>query len=552
MRIMFIVNDLGLNEPFGPMILSSVLKQKGHETALGALKKENVEEMIASFNPDILAYSMMSVDMLDMKKFNDALRKKKNIFTLLGGAHASLYPKCIDDPMIDAICVGEGDGAIVDVVDCIEKGKSLEGVPNILLSSDAPLNKRNLTEDLDSIPFMDRELVYSYPEMGNFGVKGIWASRGCPFPCPYCFNNRYNATFKDNGRIVRRRSVDSVIEETKRLVSKYRVDFIRIQDDVFVLKVDDWIKEFAEKFPSEIGIPYYALMRAESLTDEMAYYLKKSGCFSLAMSIETANDDIREKMLRRKGTKQHFEEAFKNAKKHKINVYANTMLAMPFTTLDHDIESLDFVMKVKPQMPNFSIFMPYPGTDLGDYCLDVGVYNPEKNPINYGMRNASPLNCFTKREINAQYNLCELGIIAVKFPRLRNLIVNRLIYWKPNKIFFFIHYLFSVTAYGRKVFSFKHSIKEYVELIIRTFKHYLYDFTKEEEKETINEIDGCLIVENKSRWASILSGRQFNETVNPAFDLEKRSVELEKCMDIMATKRAYLSKKVENSSQVIM
>ena len=39
---MFIVNDLGVNEPFGPMILSAILKQKGHDTTLGVLRKEDV------------------------------------------------------------------------------------------------------------------------------------------------------------------------------------------------------------------------------------------------------------------------------------------------------------------------------------------------------------------------------------------------------------------------------------------------------------------------------------------------------------------------------
>ena len=75
MKVMFIVNDLGVNEPFGPMILSAVLKQKGHETVLGVLKKEDVMQKIFSWQPDMLAFSMMSVDMENMKKFNDKLRK---------------------------------------------------------------------------------------------------------------------------------------------------------------------------------------------------------------------------------------------------------------------------------------------------------------------------------------------------------------------------------------------------------------------------------------------------------------------------------------------
>ena len=150
MRVMFIVNDLGVNEPFGPMILSAILEKRGHATTLGALQKEDTERKIRAWKPDLLAYSMMSVDMKDMKKFNDTLRRKTNIFTLLGGAHATLDRSCINDPYIDAICVGEGEDAIVDVVEHLENGKSLEGIPNIMVSSDAPLKLRNLIEDFDA------------------------------------------------------------------------------------------------------------------------------------------------------------------------------------------------------------------------------------------------------------------------------------------------------------------------------------------------------------------------------------------------------------------
>lgn len=522
MRVMFIVNDLGVNEPFGPMILSAILKQKGHETILGVLKKEDVINKIETWKPDMLAYSMMSVDMKDMKIFNDSLRKKSRIFTILGGPHATLNRDCINGPNIDAICVGEGDEAIVDVVNHIEQGKSIETIPNIMVSSEQTVNLKPFLHDFDSIPFMDREIVYAYPEMARFGIKGIWTSRGCAFPCPYCFNNRYNDLYASKGKVVRRRSVDSIIRETKELIANYRVEFIRIQDDVFVYKVDNWLKEFAERWSSEIGKPFYCLLRSELITDEMAYYLKKAGCFSICMSIESGDDDVRNLMLRRKMNKDKLENAFTILKKRRINIYANTMLALPFTSIEHDISSVDFAVKVQPDMPNFSIFMPYPGTDLGDYCRNAGIYDPEKDSINYGMRNMSPLTCFTEREKIAQYNICQLAIVAVKFPMLRNLIVNKLIYWKPNKIFFLIHYIFAVTTYGRKIFYFKHTFGEYFELIARTLKHYFYDFLAKDADKKDSENSGLL----KEKRA--IPGKRSNKIE-----------ELEKCMEAMASSNIY-------------
>ena len=74
MKIMFIVNNLGLNEPFGPMLLSAVLKKAGHQTAIGVIQQEeNLEEKILSWKPNMLCYSMMSMDMNDMIPFNNSL-----------------------------------------------------------------------------------------------------------------------------------------------------------------------------------------------------------------------------------------------------------------------------------------------------------------------------------------------------------------------------------------------------------------------------------------------------------------------------------------------
>ena len=523
MRVMFIVNDLGINEPFGPMILSAILKEKGHETVLGVIQEEDVMAKIVSWKPDILAYSMMSVDIDDMKNFHRELKAQMKIFSILGGPHATLYRDCIDEIDVDAICVGEGDEAIVDIVDYLEAGKEkdIEEIPNIMTSSESPMNLRCFIEDLDGLPFLDRELVYAYPKMARFGIKGVWATRGCVFRCPYCFNNRYNRLYKGKGKIVRRRSVDSMIRETRQLADNFRVDFIRIQDDAFILKADDWLKEFSDRWSSEIGIPFYCLLRPECVSDELAYYLKNAGCFSICMSIEAGDDQVRNRMLRRQASRAQLENAFAVFKKHKINVYANTMLALPFTTLDHDIASVDFAMKMKPDMPNFSIFMPYPGTDLGDYCQEVGIYDPEEEDIHYGMRNMSPLTCFTKKQREAQYNICQLAIVAVKLPFLRNLIINHLIYWRPNKLFFFIHYLFAIRAYGKKIFYFKHTFGEYIDLFIRTIKHYLYDLFQKGEGVKLTQLSKIETSGDRT-WAE-----------------SSRIEQLEKCMEAMTGSHVY-------------
>jgi hypothetical protein len=74
-------------------------------------------------------------------------------------------------------------------------------------------------------------------------------------------------------------------------------------------------------------------------------------------------------------------------------------------------------------------------------------------------------------------------------------------------------------AYGKKIFYFKHTIIEYVELFIRTFKHYLYDFTKGEQK-----------IESKS-----VPIEKF------VLSEEERNRKLNDCMETMAKHYVYTS-----------
>lgn len=182
MNILFIINNLGVNEPFGPMILSAVLKEKGHETALGVIQKEDVAAKINQFKPNILAYSMMSVDMHDFKIFNDKIKKQTGLFKILGGPHATLNPDCINDHNIDAVCIGEGEGALVDVIKAIQNKHGIAGIPNIVTKTKRDYTIRPLIEDFSKYPHMDRELVYAYSEMRKFGIKGYGPAAAAYFP----------------------------------------------------------------------------------------------------------------------------------------------------------------------------------------------------------------------------------------------------------------------------------------------------------------------------------------------------------------------------------
>ncbi len=55
----------------------------------------------------------------------------------MGGAHPTYNPSVIDDLELDVICQGDGDRAILAIIDRFEKGASFDGIPNLSTDSKA-------------------------------------------------------------------------------------------------------------------------------------------------------------------------------------------------------------------------------------------------------------------------------------------------------------------------------------------------------------------------------------------------------------------------------
>ncbi|HOK90819.1 MAG TPA: radical SAM protein, partial [Candidatus Hydrogenedentes bacterium] len=274
-----------------------------------------------------------------------------------------------------------------------------------------------LVQDLDEVPFPDRHIFYRVmPLAVQTGLRSFMTSRGCPYQCTYCFNHAYNKLFAGQGTILRRRSVENVIEEIKKTQRDFPgARFIRFADDTFCHRADPWLEKFAEYYRREIGIPFYCLMRSNTLTDETAKLLSEAGCVSIGMSIEAGNEEIRNRILKRNITDELLIESFEIARKYGIRTYASTMVGIPGTSIDSDYYSLDFVRRVSPSATIFNICTPFYGTRLWDYCLENQFINPMNVPTTH-ISQTPPLDCFTSPEKQRHWKMSLLGPLYCHLP----------------------------------------------------------------------------------------------------------------------------------------
>jgi len=469
--------------PRGASIISAIARQKGHETYLCDMNSENPLERIAILKPEIVAYSSLSGESKHYIKLNKLVKDKfPNLFTIMGGPHPTFYPDVIHSSTLDAICSGEGEGAFSDVLDKLSAGKSVEGIPNILTRDGGTLTIRDAVADLDSLPFPNYGLFYdTIPAMGKSPLKSIMVSRGCPYKCSYCFNAQWYEIYRGHGEILRRYSVDYVMEDIERVREKWPLSCVKFYDDIFTYRADDWLEEFSGQYKARIGLPFFILTRYDLLTEDMVKLLKEAGCRTVSMSIEAGNPETRNNLLKRKMSDEQILKASHLCDKYGIYTFTNAILALPGSTLDDDIRSVDLAIEAKSTWAEFSPFYPYPGTELGDYTIKLGVYQPDYEHMHTSYQNYSLLNCFSDMEKRAQTNLSVLGAVAVVFPKLRNLIINRLMYWPNNRVFILMYWAVKNYTLRRKIYYTKTTFWQSMRIYARSLKQELFRHTEERE-----------------------------------------------------------------------
>jgi len=478
LRILFILKSENFLVPTGLCIISAVAKKDDCSISLCELNRQDPFKSISEFKPDVIAYSASTGEAKHYIRLNLLIKEKfPDIFTIMGGPHPTFFPDVVYEGKLDAVCIGEGEEAFVDFLEAVSTRKSLDNIPNIVTRGNRHgFTVRNLVEDLDRLPFPDFGLLYDNTPMGRYPLKSIITSRGCPYDCTYCFNAAWREIYKGKGKAVRRHSVDYIIDEINYVRERWPLSFVKFYDDIFAYNADDWLEEFSLKYKKHINLPFFILTRADLLTENMVKLLRKAGCHTISMSIESGNADIRKKMLKRYTTNEQILKAHRLCEEYGIYTFTNYIIGLPQTVIEDDIESLDLALKIRVTWAEFLIFHPYPGTELGQRTIEMGFFKTDFSKMHTSYQYKSPLNCFTEKHKNIQMNLAVLGPVVVVFPFLRNIVVKYLIYIKHNFFFTLGYYFTKMFVLRRKIYVTKTNLWTSLNIFMRSllqewFKH---------------------------------------------------------------------------------
>jgi radical SAM superfamily enzyme YgiQ (UPF0313 family) len=362
-----------------------------------------------------------------MSKIGKKIRKKFKKTIICGGPHPTFYPEVINENYLDAICVGEGEEALLEFVNALEKGKSIIKIKNFFIKKNGKIYKNNLRpliKNLDSIPFPDRIIYFKYDFLKNrkneinSAGSAVVTSRGCPFNCSFCFNKAYKKLYKYKGEIFRRRSVSNVIEEIKSLKKEYKdLRHIIFLDDIFTLQ-KKWINKFLKEYKKNINLPFSFNTRFDLIDEKLIKKLKDANCFSIRLGIESGNENLRNNVLNKKITNEQIIKYSELIKKYGIKLQTYNILGIPGESLEDALDTFNLNKKIRPIYAFCSLLHPYPGTEIFEYAIKRGYINKMFHFKNLGYSYFTgdiPFKIENKKEICNLQKIFQLGVF-LKLP----------------------------------------------------------------------------------------------------------------------------------------
>ena len=399
MKVLFVYPNIAQSHSpqVGLSSLAGTLIENGHDCRLFDLTfldlaeaPDKFREAIGEYLPDLIGISCRSTEWQATRGLLSLIENK--IPVVIGGPHPTIAPEeVIAEERVDMLVRGEGEEALLDLVERMEAGRPLRDMPNLWVKEDGKVYRnelRPLIQDLDSLAMPEwsiwdgRHFRDSYHQAFSPGAEifgDLETSRGCPYSCPYCLNPAMQKIYKGKGRYHREKSAARVIKEIEKMRDELRIDYIRFVDETFILNKKR-IKEFCRLYEN-IRLPFYFMTRPETVNDEIFADLAAVGANCVSFGLESGNEQYRREMLNRKTTQQQVINAMKISKKHGLKTFAFAMIGLPQETRAGIQDTMELINIVQPDVFEVSIFYPFEGTPFYHYCIDHGLMKADHEQL---------------------------------------------------------------------------------------------------------------------------------------------------------------------------
>lgn len=369
----------------GVASLSAVLKDAGHDVGLYHLTspagRSEFQGVLRKEDPDLLGFITMTREYPQVKEYVLWAKGALDVPVISGSYHPTTLPEeVIDTEGVDMLCRGEGEGALLELVNRMDAGEDYRNTESIWVKEGDVIHRnevRPLIEDIDVLPLPDFG-IFDFSKLIstriNTGV--VILSRGCPYSCTYCSNKRMRDIYPNKNRYSRFHSPEYSIEYLKKLVATYPgVEYLNFRDDILPWK-GGWLEKFTASYRKEIGLPFICNYRANLVTPEIVRMLREAGCYQMFFGVESGNDYIRNEVLNRHMSREKIVQAFEACREAGIKTVAYNMVGLPYEDKAKVLDTIKLNVEINADHSLSPIYYPYPDTVLFEAAVREGWVPP--------------------------------------------------------------------------------------------------------------------------------------------------------------------------------
>lgn len=345
-------------------------KAKNYQTNLNSnnFVWDEYIRILGETNPKVVGITVLTEALGSVKKIV-ALTKAFNsrIKVVLGGPHAEIDPVLLlDEVSGDYAIRGEGEIPLLKIMTNLLSGDltaSIDKIEGLCYYKNGAFyaNHNNVRLNTDKLPIPKLEHHFEYQKYRKVGKKlNVTTSRGgCMHSCAFC----YCSKFRDK---IRWRSPGRIYEELQYYVSIYKTKKIFFVDDTFTSNKKFVIDLCTLLINNPLPIEWTCTTRANQLDNEIIPYMKKAGCRSIHIGIESGS----ERMLSFMNKRVKVDEilvASDIIKENGIECKTFFMVGMPTESkIDIDM-SIKLLENINPDEAVLNIYVPIPQTKFYDY-----------------------------------------------------------------------------------------------------------------------------------------------------------------------------------------
>jgi radical SAM superfamily enzyme YgiQ (UPF0313 family) len=372
----------GFNPPLGILSLAGYLETHSSfqldvlDAQPAGYTYRELERILGERQADVVGVTAMTFTLIDVFRTVCIVRRlMPQARIVLGGPHVHLYPdETIRHPAVDFLIQGEGEVHFLELLNNLDNPAAWPHIRGLVHQDENGRVVNNgiapACENLDDLGFPARHLLNVKDYTSLLGRESVittmFTSRGCPYRCTFC--DRPNSPVLSGFRW---RSASHVADEMEVCLSLgIREAFI--YDDTFTVRRDRVFELCDEIERRKLKFRWDVRAHVNTMTHELIKRMKETGCQRIHYGVECGNDRMI-RVIRKNHSVARVRKVVRDTKQVGMEVLAYFIIGQQTETASDIADTMNLARELNPDYAHFTIFCPYPGTEIYAQGLASGI-----------------------------------------------------------------------------------------------------------------------------------------------------------------------------------